>query len=364
MLSKPFALSIFAGQKALAILRDEGLRPDRVKVMTGAAGGPKGLILNGLDHFLMDFFAHRTQPLYLLGASIGAWRFLAFTLGPASLERFSNAYIDQSYQRPPAPEEVSAQSRYILKQLLADHRVSDVLAHRYYRPSVLAVRGRHLVSAGRKAVLALGLGGASAANLVKRKLLRFFFERTLFYDPRDIPPFFGMNDLPTRKVALSEQNLVPAAMASGAIPLLMAGVKDIPEAGPGTYWDGGIVDYHIDIDYLGDDIEALVLLPHFTDHIIPGWLDKALTWRIPASKGLDNLVLLAPSPAFVETLPYGKIPDRGDFKRFFKHDGQRTTYWRRAVAASARMAEELSEAVASGRIGQWARPFPWQGTSG
>jgi hypothetical protein len=359
MKPKPSALAIFAGKRALAILRDEGLRPDRVKVVAGAAGGPKGLVLNGLDHFLIDFFAQRKQPLFLLGASIGAWRFLAATLGPASLERFSNAYIDQSYLRPPAPEEVSAQSRYILKQLLGKNPPADALAHPFYRLGILAVRGRHLVGSVRKPVLGLGLGGAAAANLVKRKLLKFFFERTLFYDRRDIPPFFGMSDLPSQKVALSAENLVPAAMASGAIPLLMAGVRDIPGAAPGCYWDGGIVDYHIDIDHLGGDSDALVLFPHFSDRVIPGWLDKALTWRTPSSASRDNLVLLAPSRDFVQTLPYGKIPDRSDFKRFFRRDGQRTTYWRQAMAAGARLAEDFSRALDSGRIGEWARPLPW-----
>ena len=352
-------LDIFAGQKALAILRDEGLRPERVKVMAGAAGGPKGLVLHGLDLYLLDFFARRTKPLYLVGASIGAWRFLATILGAAALERFAAAYMEQYYCRPPTPREVSAQSRRILKSLMGHHSTETALSHPFYRLSVLAVRGRHLVGDQRKAVLTLGLGGAVAANLVRRPMLQYFFERTLFYDQRDRPPYFDIDDLPCRTVPFCAANLFPAAMASGAIPLLMAGVRDIPGAAPGVYWDGGIVDYHIDIDYLGGDEDALVLYPHFSRRITPGWLDKALVWRKPKSVSQDNLVLLAPSPAFVSRLPLGKIPDRGDFKHFLGQDGERLIYWRRVVSQSRRLAEAFHEAVDSGRIGELARPLPW-----
>ncbi len=34
-----------AGSQALEIIRDEGLRPERVRVVAGAAGGPKWLVL-------------------------------------------------------------------------------------------------------------------------------------------------------------------------------------------------------------------------------------------------------------------------------------------------------------------------------
>jgi len=358
ILSPTPMLSIYAGKKALEIIRDEGLRPERISVMAGAAGGPKGLVLNGLDRFLMTFFARRTQPLFMIGASIGAWRFVATVLGRAALERFTEAYITQYYHRPPSPDEVTAKSRYILKQLMGKHTPDEVLAHPIYRLSVLAVRGRHLAASRRNPVLSIGMGSAAAANLVKRVLLKYFFERTLFYDSRDVPPYIGLNDLPSQTVALSPANLIPATMASGAIPLLMAGIQDIPGAKKGIYWDGGIVDYHLDIDYLGGNSTRLVLFPHYAARIIPGWLDKSLAWRLPVSVSRDNLVLLTPSRAFVSRLPFGKIPDREDFKRFLGRDGERIAYWRQAVTASAMMAEALSEALDSGSIRQMVRPLP------
>ena len=48
------ALQIHAGPRALALLRDRSLLPQDVRVVPGAAGGPKGLILNPLDRYLFS----------------------------------------------------------------------------------------------------------------------------------------------------------------------------------------------------------------------------------------------------------------------------------------------------------------------
>ncbi|RJQ87338.1 MAG: patatin-like phospholipase family protein [Desulfobacteraceae bacterium] len=354
------ALCIYAGEKARGIIRDEGLRPDRVRIVAGAAGGPKWLVLHGLDRRWPLFFAHRTKPLFLIGASIGAWRFLCAVLGDGALDRFREGYIEQRYEHKPSTAEVTGQTWCILRHLLADHSPGEALSHAFYRMSVLTVRSRHLIQSGRKVVQGLGLTGAALANLARRKWLKYFFERSLFYDGRDIPPFLGMNDFPTQKTLLTPANLLQATIASGSIPLVMQGIPDIPGAKAGIYLDGGIVDYHIDIDYLGADDHHLVLYPHYTDRIVPGWLDKHLTWRTPRSERTQNLVLVSPSREFVQALPYAKIPDRNDFALFFKRDGERIAYWRTAVEASERLGEEFFEAVQSGRIRELVRPLPWQ----
>ncbi|HNB47129.1 MAG TPA: phospholipase, partial [Burkholderiaceae bacterium] len=43
------ALQIHAGPRALAQLHDQGLRPQDVRAVPAAAGGPKGLALSPLD---------------------------------------------------------------------------------------------------------------------------------------------------------------------------------------------------------------------------------------------------------------------------------------------------------------------------
>lgn len=68
----------YAGREALPLIRQKGLTPDMVRVMAGALGGPKWLILAGLDRQLFpDFFRRRREPLFMIGSSIGLWRFTA-----------------------------------------------------------------------------------------------------------------------------------------------------------------------------------------------------------------------------------------------------------------------------------------------
>jgi hypothetical protein len=84
--------------------------------------------------------------------------------------------------------------------------------------------------------------------------------------------------------------------------MLMKPVRDIAGAPPGHYWDGGIIDYNLALPYArmaGNEPGAIVLYPHFSEHIVPGWLDKAMPWRRAArgpNRGwLDNVLIVAPS---------------------------------------------------------------------
>ena len=92
-------------------------------------------------------------------------------------------------------------------------------------------------------------------------------------------------------------------------------MHDIPGAPRGAYWDGGITDYHLHLNY-GSMPDGLVLYPHFQKTVIPGWLDKALKHRHRATAHLDKVVLLSPRPEWIATLPNAKLPDRNDFKAY------------------------------------------------
>lgn len=352
------SLTVRAGSQALDILRDEGLRAQRVRVVAGAAGGPKWLVLNALDRLLFGgWLAAARRPLFLVGASIGAWRFAAAAAADpiAALDRFEAAYIGQRYLRPPTPEEVSAESAKIQRALLGKAGAEEVLAHDRLRLNVLAVRWRGTGAGGRRR-LAVFLAAAALANLCARRLLGLFFERVLFFDPRDRPPFFRMDGFPLRAVPLAADNLPPALLASGSIPLVMAGVRAIPGAPAGTYWDGGVIDYHIDIPY-GVGPEEIVLFPHYAVRLVPGWFDKRLPWRRPAPARVANVVQIAPSPEFVAGLPFGKIPDRTDFYRFKGRDDERIAYWRRVVAASSRLSDDFETLCAAGPLGDRVDPL-------
>ncbi len=66
-----------------------------------------------------------------------------------------------------------------------------------------------------------------------------------------------------------------------------------------------------------------------------------LKWRHHATPFLDNMVLLAPNPARVKTLPNGKLPDRTDFMHYGPDLAGRVGAWDTACAESARLADEF-----------------------
>jgi hypothetical protein len=70
--------------------------------------------------------------------------------------------------------------------------------------------------------------------------------------------------------------------------------------------------------------------------------------RHRATPALNRLVLLAPSRAWVASLPRGKLPDRSDFKTYASDLPGRMTTWRRAVAESQRLANDFAEMLAQG----------------
>jgi len=170
-----------------------------------------------------------------------------------------------------------------------------------------------------------------------------WLERVVFHDARDMLPF-PLHDYRTRTVGLDAGNLSLAILASCSIPFWLDAVHDIPGGPRGAYWDGGITDYHLHLDYAAMG-EGLVLYPHFQSTVVPGWLDKALRHRHRASERLANVMVLAPNPEWVKTLPGGKLPDRGDFKAYGDDFDGRVTAWSRATAESARLADEFAQLV-------------------
>ena len=97
---------------------------------------------------------------------------------------------------------------------------------------------------------------------------------------------------------------------------------------------------------------GLVLYPHFQKAVVPGWLDKRLTWRHKSSSFLDNMLVLAPNPDWVTTLPNGKLPDRADFSHYGLDLPRRAKAWTGAIAASQQMADEFAEWLLRPDIGQ------------
>ena len=350
------ALQIYAGPAARARLRERGLAPADVRVVPAAAGGPKGLVLNPLDRFLFGhWLADAPQVVHLLGASIGAWRMACACLPDpdAALAQLAEDYIGQRYEHAPGKAPAARHVSEVFRARLVERfggREAEVLGQPRYRLHVFTSRGRHLLRREGRLRTPLGYVGAFAANAVSRRAMGAWLERVVFHDARAPRLPLHLEDYRTHQVALDAQNLVPALLASCSIPFWLDAVHDIPGAPRGAYWDGGICDYHLHLDYASMG-EGLVLYPHFQKSIVPGWLDKALRHRHRASERLANVVVLAPDPAWVaEALPGGKLPDRNDFRTWVDDDAARERVWRRAVAESARLADEFAEVVGRGTI--------------
>ena len=353
----PRSLTLRAGPDALAIIRDRGLRAEDVDVVPGASGGPKWLVLAGLDRFFLgEFFAAaRSRPLHLIGSSIGSWRLacLAQRDPVAALARGHHAYVhEQRYSRRPSAREVTEVLGRALDRLLGPTGADEILAHPWARLHVITAEARGLVASARRPLLAAGLALAAAGNLVSRRTLGRRFRRCVFHSAGDDTPFRHLDDLPTRHLPLTRENLRAALLASGSIPLLLEGVRIPGEAG-GVHWDGGVLDYHLDLDFGAG--EGVVLYPHFYAHVVPGWFDKSLRWRRATGANFRRALLVAPSDEFVASLPGAKIPDRRDF--YALAEGERVRRWEAVLRASERLGEELRELVATGRVADAVRPW-------
>ncbi len=346
-------LIIRAGKRALEQMRRSGLNAADVEIIPGAAGGPKGLGISGLDRAIFgEWLPSAPGARHLIGASIGAWRFAAAcrTNPLGALDEFARAYTEQSYPPRPSRRFVSQSAREMLGTLFAG-REDEILSNPHYRLHILTVRGRWPLTRDNSFSTSVGFGMAAMANAVGRRHLARFIDRTVFHDARDHPPFLTFGDLTAREasqpirfdafhthtVTLDRANLGDALLASASIPMILEGIANIPRAPAGIYWDGGIIDYHLHLPY--HHSKGLVLYPHFTDRIVPGWLDKAMPWRRARGQWLDNVVLVAPSREYLARLPHGKLPDRKDFARFQRDDAGRMKYWRGAISESDRLAE-------------------------
>ena len=340
------ALQVHAGPRAAALLRERGLRAEDVRLLPGAAGGPKGLVLNPLDRYLFaEWLRDAPQVIHLVGASIGAWRMACACLpdADAALAQLAEDYVTQTYDhepgRPPTAEVVSrAFGQKIVERL--GSRAGEILSHPRRRLHVVTSHGRHVLSREGRLRTPLGYAGAFLANAVHRRALGGWLERVVFSDPRDPLPL-GLDDFRTHRATLNAGNLSPAVLASCSIPFWLKAVHDVPGGPRGAYWDGGITDYHLHWPY-ADMEDGLVLYPHFQPTVVPGWLDKTWKSRHRATPALDNLVLLSPSPEWVATLPGGKLPDRSDFKTFADDEAGRQRVWRTAVARSQQLADEFA----------------------
>jgi hypothetical protein len=272
----------------------------------------------------------------------------------AALAQMAYDYIHQDYEhlpgKPPASNHVSD---VFGANLLARFggRMHELESNPRLRLHVFTSRGRNLLRRHGRTLSSistpLGYLGSFAANAISRRAMSGWWERVIFSDPREPLPI-DLRDYRTHCTTLREDNLHLSILASCSIPYWLDPVHDIPGAPPGAYWDGGITDYHLHLNYAsmrggqGDD-PALVLYPHFQKTVIPGWLDKFFKHRHRATAHLSNVIVLSPNPEWIKTLPNGKLPDRADFKIYGDDLKARVAAWSRAVGESQRLRDEFAE---------------------
>lgn len=351
------SLTLRAGPRALAIIRERGLRAEDVDVLPGASGGAKWLSIAGLDRYLFGEFlaAPRTRPMHLIGSSIGSWRMacLAQRDPTAALERGHNGYIyDQRYSKRPSPQEVTKVLSRILDDMLGPAGVDEILSHPWARVHVITAMGSRLAATDRRWSLMAAIAIAATANIINRRYISLQMKRFVFHSAGSDTPFLHLSDLPTTHLPLTRENLRAVLLASGAIPLVVEGVR-IPGRTGELHWDGGVIDYHLDLDFGAG--EGIVLYPHFFDHIIPGWFDKGLKWRRGTAVNFDRALLIAPSREFVSKLPGGKIPDRKDF--YSMSEVERIRRWEIAREMSTQLGDELRELVETGKVSNQIKPW-------
>lgn len=341
------ALAIHAGERAKARLLDEGLHAEQFDALVGASGGPKWFVLHGLDQFLFgEFFRNRQRTLYTLGSSAGAWRMccLATSDPVAAIDRLAQLYSNESYSAEPSSREVSEQARSMLVQVLGEDGAKEIVENEIFQVHIIADRCRHLRAGSSGFKQGALLAAAAGFNVLSRKTLSWFFERTIFTKTPESSPWNSLQDIRSCAVPLSQENVFDAMIASGSIPFVLEGVDEIASAPDGLYWDGGITDYHFDLPF--NDLKGLVLYPHFQSAVIPGWFDKKLAWRHASAQHYANVVLLSPSAEFVASLPYGKLSDRSDFTRL--DFPERVQVFRQVLERGKILADELRELIEKG----------------
>lgn len=352
-------LCIKAGETAYARIRDGGFSLDAFNSYAGPAVGPRWLIASGFDLTLLKENAlGRLRPVTLIGASAGAWRFAAWIQPEAekSYRRLLESYITTVYSRADKPVTIRKSLTAIINKSIETDALPFALNHRKYRLAIVTARAKNLTASEIGLFQRLGFASSFLFNAINRSMLYAFFERVVFYSGPKPPAFTLRPEFRGVHVPLSVPNFKAALVATGAIPILVAGVRDIFGAPRGIYRDGGIIDYHLAGNYAAKETDLTLLFTH-QDRLIPGWMDKRLKARKPSPEDVSNIIMVYPSESFIASLPLGKVPDRGDFKTFVDDPETRIANWRKAVALAEPLGEIFMELAVSGKIKDVVQPL-------
>ena len=349
-------LHIVAGERALQHIQEKGLQPEHISMMLGASGGPKWFVLSRLDQYLgRDFLSQTQQPINLIGSSIGAMRMACHAMAEPdkAIQRLEDAYVASAYDHTTTPKDVTDSAEVMIKHFLGDTGIDEIINNGHFNLNVVTARAKGWGASDDRLKQLASVMTSAATNLVSRRAFLSFYERVIFAKEFAASPFRELTGVKGRICQLSADNTLQALMASGAIPLVLEGVRNIMGAPEGTYRDGGMIDYHFDLPL--NTAPGLILYPHFAPMLKPGWFDKGLKWRTVSKANYADVVLITPTQSFIDRLPYGKIPDRGDFEKL--ETGIRQKYWKTAIAQGQALADDFAELVSNNTMGNVVKPL-------
>jgi len=345
-------LHVRAGKNVHEIIESGEFDFDQVMTYVGAAPGPRWLVASGFDlSLLQSGVLGKKRPTVLAGSSAGALRFAAWMQPEPekSYDKLIEAYIALNFTKKDTPETVLRGIRGLIDSYIDDDALPFALANRKYRLAIVTARAKHLAASNARWLQVLALGTGFVCNTLNRRMIHWFFQRVVFHNSPILPYFCLNHDFKGQAIPLNEANFKHALLASSALPVAAAGVRDIYGAPGGMYRDGGFMDYHLNQKYSGGD-GAITLLFNHQERLIPAWFDKGLSSRQPPAEYLENLLLVYPSDDFIRKLPYGTVPERKDFRTYADNPAKRMANWRKVVEVSKHLGEEFLELVESGRL--------------
>lgn len=348
-------LDIFVGETAKKQIEQNGFHQNLFDVFLGASGGPKWFTLFGLDKYLFgEFFSNRTQKLNLVGSSAGAFRAACFaqTDPVKAISLLATQYSESDFTKDDSPSALTAKAVDMLEHILTNEGLDNLINNPVFKPHFIVAKTKGALRFENKLLQGSGLVKSILLNRINRSFLNAQYERYVFAPASSKLKVIDSYQIKTHYAELTQSNAKQALLASGAIPMVMQGIKNIPNAPNGMYRDGGIIDYHFDINF---NQSGLTLYPHFNSAPKAGWFDKNLS-RSPSASNYDRTVMLAPSKEFIQQLPYQKIPDRTDFKNI--PTKQRIKYWRQVFADTDMLADSLDQMITKQDLSR-LKPLPF-----
>lgn len=353
-------LKFKAGPGVYDIIKQEGLKRDRIQVFVGPAGGPKWFVSVGLDRaFNRTGFLIRAdgKKTLLAGSSAGAWRCLSMACKDpvAAHERLRIAYSRNIFTAQDTPASISAKIMGNVESFISEDDISHIIDNPVFDVAIHVVRSKGPAASSNRRTEGFAIIGAAFMNVLSSRMMNLFYERVIFYSGNPRPTFLDNSFIGT-SYRLESQNLKSAALATGSLPYIIAGVTGIDGSGGGVFRDGGLTDYQLNQNY-DPGPGGLTLFFHYQDRITPGWFDKRLSWRKPPREAVDRILQLYPGEDFVNLLPDKRIPDRSDFTIFVDNASERIRRWDEVSDTSEILADCFFEAVESGKIRNLVQPI-------